>query len=449
MRKLSSGKRITRTSDDPAASQIAESFTTQIKGSTRAARNAYDAANLARMSEASLGSIANILHKVRELAVQSGSDLMTKADRENLQVGAKALIDEIESIGENTNFAGLSVLDGSFLGKSVHIGPGYRDAQRVSIADTRAQYLGRYAITHTSRVSSEGLDTGDIFINDVRIRASLDSDDNLSTTQRNASAISKAAAINDATRRSNVNAIIDANSMTGENDILGGTLDGSNYLIINGEVIGGQSAMSGDADNRLKNAINDYVQSTGVIASIDRNGRLKLSAEDGRNIHVQTVGRAGEVTGLSANDSQRVQRGTMTIVSDDVFTVTDRTNNGGEFKIGLHEDDIIGRNELDVISTVDISTRSGANRALVILDRSQEAVIRSRSKLGGLENRLNYTVSRLNEVAKNAYIARGKVVDVDVAKESAELAKSSIVQTAFSNVLAQANQESFRVLNLL
>lgn len=69
MRKLSSGKRITRTSDDPAASQIAESFTTQIKGSTRAARNAYDAANLARMSEASLGSIANILHKVRELAV--------------------------------------------------------------------------------------------------------------------------------------------------------------------------------------------------------------------------------------------------------------------------------------------------------------------------------------------------------------------------------------------
>jgi flagellin len=449
MRNLSSGKRINRAADDAAGSQIAESFTTQVKGSTRAARNAFDGMSLAQTSEATLGSIANILHKMKELAVNAATDTLTTADRKTLQAGAQALTDEIESIGTQSNFASLSTLDGSFLDRAIHIGPNYGDAPRISIADARAQYLGRYAVRHTNAMSDEGLETGDLMVNDIRVRATVAVDDRVSSTQARSSAIAKAEAINDASNLSNVTAMVEQNEYHGPGEMLGGTLDSSNSLVINGEVINGFTARIHDADEGIRDMINQASKKTGVVASIDRKGRLQLMAEDGRNIHIKTTGNAHEITGLRTSAGDTVSRGTLTLVSEDLFRITDPSQGGAESKIGVVTNEIVGPNELNVISTIDISTRTGANRALVILDHAQEAVIQSRGKLAGLENRLEFTVSRLNEMAKNSYIARGKVVDADFAKEAADLAKNNIVQTAFSNVLAQANQDSFRVLQLL
>jgi len=449
MRNLASGKRINRAADDAAAHQIAESFVTQVKGSTRAAKNAYDGIGLAQNSEAALGEIANMIHKMRELAVNAGNDTLTSADRQTLQAGAQALIDEIESIGRQTNFASQKTLDGSFLERAIHIGPGYRDAPLISIADSRARYLGRYAVRHTGPMSAVALETGDLMINDIRVRSTVALDDRLSSTQSRSSAIAKAEAINDASKLSNVTAMVDQNTFSGPGEILGGTLDSANHLSINGEVISGFHASIGDGDERIQDMINQVSEKTGVVASIDKKGRLQLVAEDGRNIHVKTTGTAHEMTGLGNAAGDTVNRASLTLVSEDLFTISDPDQNGAESKIGVVENEIVGPNELDVVSTIDISTRSGANRALVILDHAQEAIIQSRGKLAGLENRLEFTVSRLNEMAKNSYIARGKVVDADFAQESADLAKNNIVQTAFSNVLAQANQDSFRVLQLL
>ena len=449
MRHLASGKRVDGAADDPAGSQIAESFTTEIKGSTRAARNAYDGANLARVSEASLGTVTQIIHKIKELAVRAASDTLQDRDRVSLQAGARALTDEVQSISEKTHFADVKVLDGSFMQKAFHIGGGYRDATMVTIADSGADYLGRYAIKHGARVTADALERGDLVINGVRVRGTVDIDDRLSTTQVRSSAIAKAEAINDASALSKVSAFVNANEFVARGDITGGTLDGTNYLIINGEAISGMPVIVNDADDRLVASINTKSAKTGVVARLNEQSRLVLTAEDGRNIHIETAGQAHAVTGLLDNAGETVGRAGLTLFSEDLFTVTDPDDAGGEAKVGMAEDDIIGPNELDVLSTVDISTRRGANHALVILDRVQESVLSARGQLGGLENRLEFTVSRLNEATKNAYIAKGKVVDADIAKESANLTKNQIVQTAFSNVLAQANNESYKVLQLL
>ena len=115
----------------------------------------------------------------------------------------------------------------------------------------------------------------------------------------------------------------------------------------------------------------------------------------------------------------------------------------------MKEDELIGVNELEVLSTIDISTRRGSDRALTIIGRAQEAVLKARGRLAGLENRLEFTVNRLNSAGQKAYAARSKVVDADLAKSTADLSRDTIVQNAFNNVLAQANQDNFRVLSLL
>ena len=117
----------------------------------------------------------------------------------------KVFVDEIDHIGSTTDFAGTRLLDGTYLNKGLHIGANFRENTLVSIADARATYLGRYAVSHTERMNHENLGSGELRINGIHVRATVDSDDDqLSTTQRKASAISKAAAINDSFDRSNV-----------------------------------------------------------------------------------------------------------------------------------------------------------------------------------------------------------------------------------------------------
>ena len=167
MTRISSGKRINSTRDDAAGSQVSESLTTQVKGASRAARNAYDGANLARTAEAALATVSNILHEMRAIAVQAANDTLIDSDRASLQLGIQAYIDEVEHIGTSTNFANIALLDGSFLNQGIQIGAGYREAPLISIEDARAKYLGRFAVTHTERMNEHGLQTGDLRINDI------------------------------------------------------------------------------------------------------------------------------------------------------------------------------------------------------------------------------------------------------------------------------------------
>ena len=321
-------------------------------------------------------------------------DTLLEADRQNIQASV-GFVDEIDHIGSTTDLAGTRLLDGTYLNKGLHIGANFRETPCINCR--RSRNLPRtLAVSHTERMNHENLGSGELRINGIHVRATVDSDDQLSTTQRKASAISKAAAIG-SFDRCNVNALINANEYAGLSDILGGTLDATNALFINEEAIGGYVITADDADEQLMTAINLVSHRTGVIASLNEKRRLQLGAEDGRNIHVKTTGRAGEITGLMNAAGDEILRSTLTLVSDDLFTITDPSNSGAEFKVGVNEDEIIGRNQLDVLDTIDVSTVNGANWALMIIDRVQEAVIHSRAIWFWLRWP---SLNRLNETAK-------------------------------------------------
>ena len=231
--------------------------------------------------------------------------------------------------------------------------------------------------------------------------------------------------------------------------MLGGTLDSDTFVAINGRAVAGFHINEDDAGGVLIAAINRVQVHTGVRAELDRFSRIKLVAEDGRNIEVELTGNAHEVTGMDSQAGQSVTLSSLNLFSHDFFSISDPSESGGELTIGTVEKDLVGANDTEVVDTIDISTRRGANRALVILERAVEQALISISEMGGLENRLEFTVSRLNTAAKGAHLSRARLMEADVASEAMKMARSKILQQAFTHVLAQANTEPQRVMQLL
>jgi len=91
------------------------------------------------------------------------------------------------------------------------------------------------------------------------------------------------------------------------------------------------------------------------------------------------------------------------------------------------------------ISAIDLSTSANAGTALTVITDAIEQVAGDRAGYGAIQNRLEYTVSNLMNVAEFTTAARSRIEDADFAAESARLAKSQILQQTGAAMLAQAN----------
>ncbi|XOB91145.1 flagellin [Pseudomonadota bacterium 24LQ007] len=101
------------------------------------------------------------------------------------------------------------------------------------------------------------------------------------------------------------------------------------------------------------------------------------------------------------------------------------------------------------LNQVDISTREGADEALVAIDYAINQVNEFRSDLGAVQNRFESTIANLNTSVENLSASNSRIVDADFAAETANLAKSQVLQQAGISVLAQANARPQQVLSLL
>lgn len=101
------------------------------------------------------------------------------------------------------------------------------------------------------------------------------------------------------------------------------------------------------------------------------------------------------------------------------------------------------------VSGVDISTAAGAQSAVEVIDKALEQINTSRSELGAINNRLDFTVSNLSNVSEKTSAARSRIVDADFASETANLSRAQVLQQASQAMLAQANARPQQVLSLL
>ena len=113
LERLSSGLRINRAGDDAAGLAIAEGFRSVAAGARVAQRNAQDGINLVQTAEGALSETVNILQRMRELAVQAANGTNSVQNRGDLNLEVQALKAQLDDIGNNTEFNGLPILDGT------------------------------------------------------------------------------------------------------------------------------------------------------------------------------------------------------------------------------------------------------------------------------------------------------------------------------------------------
>ncbi|MFQ6881677.1 flagellar hook-associated protein FlgL [Clostridium sp.] len=99
--------------------------------------------------------------------------------------------------------------------------------------------------------------------------------------------------------------------------------------------------------------------------------------------------------------------------------------------------------------TLSIKTADEANAAITVFDTALNAVSSQRANLGAVQNRLEYTISNLDNTAENLTSAESTLRDVDMAKEMMEYSKNNILNQAAQAMISQANQQPQNVLQLL
>ena len=102
-----------------------------------------------------------------------------------------------------------------------------------------------------------------------------------------------------------------------------------------------------------------------------------------------------------------------------------------------------------MVSKLAVSTAVKAQSSIHILDAAITTVDSIRGDLGGVQNRFESTIANLNNVAENLSAARSRILDADIAQETSEMTKNSILQQAGVAILAQANQAPQLALSLL
>ena len=113
LRKMSSGERITRASDDAAGLAISEKLKAHIRGIRQAKRNADDGISLIQTAEGALNEVSSIVIRLRELSIQAASDTVGDTERGFTNIEFQNLLEEIQRISKGTEFNGRKLLDGT------------------------------------------------------------------------------------------------------------------------------------------------------------------------------------------------------------------------------------------------------------------------------------------------------------------------------------------------
>ena len=466
MERLSSGLRINSAKDDAAGLAISDRMTSQIRGLNQATRNANDGISLSQTAEGAMQESTNILQRVRELAVQSANATNSAADRAALQAEVNQLKSEMNRIANSTTFNGLKIIDGTFLSQQFQVGPNANETIGVSIASMAADDLGRYYVDgiNTSQNQGSGSTTaaaGSVPANNTIAAQTL----TISGAQgsANVGVAVGASAFDIASSINNVEADTGVTATARTEVVLSGLQnDGLVSLTIgtppNDKTI--RASVTQTDLSSLATVINDQSGVTGITAS-ENAGELTLVQPEGKNIaigdflnsaggtiNVETADTQTEALTSGGNDST-LATGILELSSQDSYTVTSDVANTAGSVFNNAAGGTVVISSFETVTAVDISTVSGANDALKIVDSALGKIDSQRGDLGALQNRFESTISNLMNVAENLTAARSRIRDADIAQETSIMTQKNILQQAGVSILSQANQTPQLALSLL
>jgi flagellin len=464
LQRLSSGMRINSAKDDAAGLQISNRLSSQINGLNQSVRNANDGVSLAQTAEGALQESTNILQRIRDLSVQSSNGTNSNADRAALQQEVGQLVAEMNRISETTAFGGRRLLDGSFGSAAFQVGASANQTIGVSLSNASASSLGQ------NRVDMGGSGLGEVVAAAAAAGANTQAGGALTIngslgsktiTLAAGSAANVADAINDEAANTGVTAdartVVQLSAFTATGNTYSFSLTGSNST---SEAIVANITDGANDVSALADAINEVSGKTGITATAE-NGTLNLISEAGDDIVIEDFsGDDLTVSGRNFDNDAATHAANATTT---LTTTNDSTRVSGQVRLDGGASGFTAKgasttfmtntslegSSLTKVDAIDITTATGAQEAIQIVDGAIAKIDSMRSSLGAVQNRLGSTVSNLQNIAENVSAARSSIRDTDFAEATANLAKEQVLQQAGLSMLAQANASSQSVLVLL
>ena len=386
--KLSSGYKINRAADDAAGLSISEKMRKQIRGLTQASSNAQDGISAVQTAEGALNEVQDMLQRMNELAVKAANGTNSEDDRNYIQDEVNQLIKEIDRVSTTTKFNETYLLKGDDTVKFTATPTAGLDTTLTDGSDT-AQAEIEITIAANSYKTEGGKSDVTFSLMGKNFSVRLEeTDDNKTLATKLAKAM-------------NENKITDSNvgAFTASADDAGKiTLTAAK----NG-VVADTTVIKADAELTAKG--------TGVL-TLDLHVGADSTSDNQISVDIKQM--SATVLGLKTGNS----------------TTGDATG------------------DLDTL-LVNGKDDKNARAAIDTIASALQEVSKQRSALGAAQNRLEHTISNLDNVVENTTSAESSIRDTDMATEMVKYSNNNILAQAGQAMLAQANQSNQGVLSLL
>lgn len=446
---LSSGHKIVRASDGPAALVISEQMRAQVAGLTQAVMNSEGAVALAQTAEASLNEVNSMLISMRQLAIHAANEAvndttMLEADQAELLNA----LDSIDRISKSTQFGTKNLLDGTNGISGIATGPflEFVEAETKTMESpqagfgvtvtqeaTQAQVTGKVALTQ------DAIDQGETLSFEEGGRT-LQISTQVGETQKHLQN-----RINDEFRQAglNLDAYFDEQGML---TVLHKEYGSADHFSVSSST---QGILSDKANTPMwvQNGMDVQGQIGGEVAV--GKGQI-LEGGVGTNIEglkVRFTGVADEQNPEVGRVAVRNNALTFQIGGNRNQTVSVNIPDTNTRKLALNVNNESGYKSL---RELDLRNMQGAQDALLMIDKAIDDITSTRAALGAVQkNTLESNLVSLRVAKESLLNAESVIRDVDMAEEMSEYTKNQILSQSATAMLAQANQTPNNVLSLL
>ncbi len=465
--RLSSGLRINTAADDASGMVIADSLKSQANSLGQAIKNANDAIAMVQTADKAMDEQIKILDTIKTKATQAAADGQSLQSRQAIQNDITKLLEELDNIANTTSYNGLNLLSGSFTNKQFQIGAYSRETVNVTIGDTTSAKIGAVRSETSATIQSAGANGTLTFTNADGSKTTIAATKVSNTAGTGLGALAEA-----------INRVSDVTGVKASYKVVATasgavTAGQTGNMVLNGITIGTLTGIkAGDEDGALRNAINAATTQTGVVASIDEQGRLSLTSVDGRGIVATGMSGAsntgasittfGRLTLTSMNARDIVVSSSSTNLNAAIATNQKSTTQNLRSVMGnwkTSEGNAIGAyaNTQQSAAAVaagtylgsGVTTRAGAMLVMDIAESAMKMLDRIRAGLGSTQNQLVSTINNISVTQVNVAAAESQIRDVDFAAESSNFSKRNILAQSGSYAMSQANAVQQNVLRLL
>ena len=443
MNRLSKGLRIADASDDPAGLISSELFRAQLSSMDQAMRNNNEALNYAKTAENGLGEMNKLLSDARSLAVASGnSATLTATQLSANQDQLNSIVGSINRIAGSVTYSGRKLLDGS-AGVTTQVSNGSKvsgfsfggtantttitQSGMITINQTVAATAATY--TSTSTLSTGVVTTGNVALNGVQF-----------TLAAGASLASVAAQFNSASGQTGVTAAVGTNNI-----VFTQTQTGTN-----------RSVNFTDQNGSLSTAANTQARAVGVdaTATLTVGGQAVLftggqQGSDGLTLQDINGNKLNITSGGNAVNTQLLGQ---VVAADSTFQIGFERTTSANLSLRNMSAGQLGSGVVSglTVNNLDVTSSTGAQNALAVLDKAIDEVSQMRGRIGNFQRNVVETQQRsLSSMRENLANSESSIRDLDVAAEMTNYTKFQVMQQAGLSILGQANQNGQNVLSLL